>query len=308
MMIVTIGNPSVDTVTLKGETKIHPGGASVYSAISASALTKAAIIGKIGKDYPQDFLEIFKSKGISLSNLKAIPHPSKNFEIIIDENFEAEYPRYNVEIDKKLTVRAIPKAFMNSDTSFLITQMTPSKQMSFIKKIRQQSPRSIILVNTHYPFIEKHKKQFIKLIDAADIFVANELEAQKLSDTNRTDIATHLLSKKYPKTINIVTLGGLGSIVIKGRTIQFAPTIYNAMMKDPTGAGDTFSGGFLASYHKIRDPVRSAIVGNTMASLKSAGRGYDNILNLKFKKVDDLWSFVLAKSHNFGAQKILSEF
>ncbi|MEA3229411.1 MAG: PfkB family carbohydrate kinase, partial [archaeon] len=87
-----------------------------------------------------------------------------------------------------------------------------------------------------------------------------------------------------------------------------APTIYNAVIKDPTGAGDTFSGGFLTSYHKIRDPVRSAIVGNTLASIKSSGRGYDKILNLKFRKVDDLWNYVMTKSHNMGAQKILSEF
>ncbi|NOQ56056.1 MAG: hypothetical protein GQ477_04595 [Nanohaloarchaea archaeon] len=307
-MIVTIGNPSVDTVTLDSNTRVHPGGASVYSAISASALTQAAIVGKIGKDYPKDFLDIFKDKGIDLKNLKIIDHVSKNFEIMIDENFEAKYPKYNVDIDKKLTARAISSHLLNQDTSFLITQMTPKKQLAFIKKIRQTSPMSLILVNTHYPYIDRHKGQFNRLIDSADIFVANEIEAQKLTDTNRTDIATHILSKKYPKTIIIVTLGSLGSIVIKGKTIQFAPTIYNTMIKDPTGSGDTFSGAFLASYHKIRDPVRSAIVGNTMASLKSAGRGYDNILNLKFKKVDDLWNFVLAKSHNFGAQKILSEF
>ena len=307
-MIVTIGNPSLDTVTLNDDTRVHPGGASVYSAISASALTKTAIVGKIGKDYPKDFLKIFTDKGIDLKNLKTIDHISKNFEILIDENFEAEYPTYNVDIDRRLTARAIPEKLLIQDTSFLITQMSPTKQRAFIKKIRSKSPHSLILVNTHYPFVDKHKKQFPSLIDSADIFVANEIEAQKLTGTNRTDIATHILSKKYPKTIIIVTLGGLGAIVIKGKTIQFAPTIYNTMIKDPTGSGDTFSGAFLASYHKIRDPVRSAIVGNTMASLKSAGRGYDNILNLRFKKVDDLWNFVLAKSHNFGAQKILSEF
>ena len=305
---MTIGNPSLDTVTLNDDTRVHPGGASVYSAISASALTKTAIVGKIGKDYPKDFLEIFIKKGINLKHLKTINHLSKNLEIVIDKNFEAKYPKYNVDIDKKLTSRAIPPHLLNQDTSFLITQMTPKKQLAFIKKIRTISPRSQILINTHYPFIDRHKKQFNRLIDSTDIFVANEIEAQKLTGTNRTDIATHILSKKYPKTIIIVTLGGLGSIVIKSKTIQFAPTIYNTLIKDPTGAGDTFSGAFLASYHKIRDPVRSAIVGNTMASLKSAGRGYDNILNLKFKKVDDLWDFVLAKSHNFGAQKILSEF
>ena len=307
-MIVTVGNPSVDTITLKGETRVYPGGAAVYSAISASALTNAAIVGRIGDDYPRDFLDLFKKKGIDLSNLKTIKHESKNFEIIIDENFEAEYPKYNIDIDKKLTAKLIPKDIITTDTSFLITQMSPKKQLNFIKHIRSKSQRSLILVNTHYPFIEKYKSFFPKVIDSADIFVANEIEVQMLAKTNRTDIATHILSKRYPKTIMIVTLGGLGSIVIKGRTIQFAPTIYNTTMKDPTGAGDTFSGGFLASYHKIRDPVRSAIVGNTLASLKSAGRGYENILNLKFRKVDDLWSFVLAKSHNFGSQKILTEF
>ncbi|MCK5373000.1 MAG: sugar kinase, partial [Candidatus Aenigmarchaeota archaeon] len=83
-MIVTVGNPSVDTITLKGETRVYPGGAAVYSAISASALTNAAIVGRIGDDYPRDFLDLFKKKGIDLSNLKTIKHESKNFEIIID--------------------------------------------------------------------------------------------------------------------------------------------------------------------------------------------------------------------------------
>ncbi len=307
-MIVTIGNPSIDTVTLKGDTRVHPGGAAVYSAISASTLMPTAIVGKVGQDYPQDYFSLFIKRGIDLSDLKTIKQKSKNFEIKIDNNFEAEYPNYDVDIDKKLTARMIPKKFLRADISFLITQMSPKKQINIVKYIRSKTPRSLILVNTHYPFINAHKSIFPKLIEQADIFVANEIEVQKLTDTTRTDIATSILSKKYPKTIIIVTLGGLGSIVIKSRMVQFAPTIYNAMIKDPTGAGDTFSGGFLASYHKIRDPVRSAIVGNTLASIKSSGRGYDKLLTLKFKKVDDLWNYVMKRSHNIGSQKILSEF
>ncbi len=307
-MIVCIGNPSVDTVTLEGETQVQSGGASIYSAISASTISQSCIVGSVGNDYRKDFLDMLESQGIDISHIRRSRQPSKHFTILIDNNLEAEYPVYDIAIDKKMTPSMIPPDLLIDDNSFLITQMSPKKQMNMIEHIRSESPKSVIMVNTHYPFIEKSTSSFGRLIEMADIFVLNELEVQKLAGTNRTDIAARKLSESYPGTVMIVTLGGLGSIVISDGQVQFAPTIYNSTIKDPTGAGDTFSGGFLAAYDKTRDPVRSAIVGNTLASIKSSGRAYEKMLGLRFRRIDDLWSYVMSRSHNFGSQKLLSEF
>ncbi|MBW6451227.1 MAG: carbohydrate kinase family protein [DPANN group archaeon] len=308
-MIISIGNPSMDNVSLLGDRKLQAGGASIYSALAASVLSKVAIVGKIGHDYPQNFLVLLEKKGLDISHLKTIKCPSKSFDMIIDENLEATYPKYEVSIDSKLNFKDIPKSYFKSQNSFIITQMSPRKQLNFIENIKKNSPKSLILVNTHYPFIEKSKGYFPKLIDSCDIFVMNEREAQLLTGVPRTDVATHMLSRQYKNTLIIVTLGVLGSFIIKNTQIQFAPSIYNANVKDPTGSGDSFSGAFLASYTSVMDPVRSAIVGNAIASLNSEKRGFEALVNLKFKNINSLWDFMLLRSKNMNnTQKVIFDF
>ena len=308
-MIVSVGNPSMDNISILGDTRLQPGGASVYSALAASVLSNVAVVGKIGQDYPSRFIAIFEKKGIDVSYLKVIRQLSKSFDIVIDSNLEATYPRYEVSIDSKLSSRDIPDRLLRRENSFIITQMSPKKQINFVEYIKKNSPKSIILVNTHYPFIEKYRSFFPKLIDSCDIFVMNEQEAQILTGVSRTDIAVLMISKKYVNTLVIVTLGVLGSAVIKNKQVQFAPSMYSANVKDPTGSGDSFSGAFLASYTLVMDPVRSAIVGNAIASLKAEKRGFDALLDLKFKDVNSLWNYILLRSKNVsGAQKAIFDF
>ncbi len=307
-MFVSIGHASLDRVrTPEGVAEKQIGGAAVYAGVAATTLMDSGVVARIGTDFDAVSLEKIKQAGVDVTGLKKTSGLSSRFDIEYDENFEAHYSYSNPGAGSKLTKKDIPGEYLEKATVFHLAPMAPIKQINFLKHLGEESDGSLKSVNTHLSYIKKYRNQFPKLIKMSDIFILNESEAIALTGALRTDHATRIMAK-FKDTLVIITLGSLGSAIMHNGEVQFAPSVYNSSPRDPTGAGDSFCGAFMASYEQTQDPIKSAIVGNAIASLKSEDRSFNSLINLRFKNISRIWDYFMSRTHCNGPQKTIMDY
>lgn len=306
-MIVTVGNASIDRVRLAADENVQIGGAAIYSAVAAARFGKACAVACVGDDYPPEYLGAIKDAGVDVSCIKRKKGKTTRFSIEYDDNLTARYLSKEYGVSKAISPKDVPSRLLEKNNAFHIAPLTPTKQLNFVRHVKKRSPRSLVSVNAFLPFVKKYRSRYHNLINAADVFILNEAEAMELASVPRLDAAIKAFSS-HRDTLIIMTMGGVGSVILKNRVTQFAPSVYSARIKDPTGAGDSFSGAFLASYNQVRDPIRAAIVGNAIASMKGEAWSFDNLVGLKFRDADELWSYIMLRSKSSKSQALLTDF
>lgn len=305
--IFTIGHASIDLVETPRGRRKQPGGAAVYSAISASAFMKTGIVSRIGTDYPREFLNLLSSAGIDIGGMIRTRGRSSHFSISYDNSYNASYGDYGIEVGRYLNPNDIPRRYLRKARGVHISPMNPKKQSRFVEFLRE-SFDGVITLNTHEAYISRYRRILLDLAGKVDFFILNEREANLLTRSKRIDRAIEYF-RRIDEARFVVTLGSLGSCVVLNGEMKFAPSLYNGDIVDPTGAGDSFCGAFLASYLMEEDPILSATAGNCLASLKAEGWNFESLLGLRFKDIKDLWHYVITKRViASGNQRRLDEF
>lgn len=270
MSLLTVGTVAFDDIeTPFGRAEKIVGGAATYIALAASYYTdQLKIVSVIGDDFPEEELDYMRSRGIDLEGLQ-IMRGEKSF-------FWAGRYHDNMNsrdtLDTQLNVLArfdpvLPVSYKNADY-LMLGNLTPSVQKRVIDQL-EKKPKLIALDTMNF-WMNTALGELMEVIKMIDVLIINDEEARQLSGQYSLVKAAEAIHKMGPKYL-VIKKGEHGALLFQGEQIFFAPALPLAEVFDPTGAGDTFAGGFIGYIASTEDisfenMKRAVIYGSAMAS------------------------------------------
>ncbi len=268
MSVLVVGSLALDTVrTPFGTVTDALGGSCAYASVSASHFAPVSIAGVVGGDFPKDHMKLFARRHIDTKGVE-VDQSGRTFRW-------RGYYEYDMNqahtLETQLNVFAAfkPKIPPPLDRSpfVMLGNIDPDLQLDVLERIRK--PR-LAMVDTMNYWIEGKQSQLMKVIRRCDIVLLNDAEARMLCDTVNLQVAAKQLLKLGLKRV-IIKKGEHGCLMFSKNDFFTAPAFPLELVKDPTGAGDTFAGGFigyLASAKKLDENAfrQAVIAGTAMAS------------------------------------------
>ena len=288
MSIIVLGTVALDTVKTPFGKKRHMlGGSAVHFAMAARLFTKVNLVAVIGRDFPEKYLDFLRDKKIILTSLNRTPGATFKWE--------GEYRGdLNIALTLKTTLGVLAdfQPIISRGESkikyIFLANVDPDIQRHFLEKMR--NPSLVGLDSMNY-WIHNKRNSVIRILRKVDIYVANEQEARDLSGEGNLIKAAGYLQSCGPKMV-LIKKGEHGVIFYSKRFIFCLPAYPTARVVDPTGAGDTFAGGFMGYLVRAGKltpaSIKKAIAyGTVTASFSVEGFGVDKTSRLKRK---DLFS------------------
>lgn len=290
MSLLTVGTVAFDAIeTPFGKTDKIVGGAATYICYSASYfVNKSNIISVVGNDFPQDRLEHLKSKGVNLDGL----------QIKEDEKTFFWSGKYHMDMNTRDTLDTqlnvletfdpvVPDSYQ--DCSYLMLgNLAPAVQMSVIKQLKNR-PKLVVMDTMNF-WMDIALDELKETLKQVDVLTINDEEARQLSGEYSLVKAADSIRKMGPKYL-IIKKGEHGALLFYNEETFYAPALPLPEVKDPTGAGDTFAGGFIG-YLASTDDIsfdnmkRAIIVGSALASYTCEEFGTDKIDSLSREEID----------------------
>jgi sugar/nucleoside kinase (ribokinase family) len=287
--VVISGTVALDSIkTPFGEAKEVLGGSAVYSSVAASGFAKVGIVSVVGKDFPKKYLNFLNTMGISTEGIEV----KKKGDTFRWSGFYEYDMNQAHTLDTKLNVLAafdpkLPDAYRQSKYIFL-ANTDPEVQMKVYKQMKK--PRFVMMDTMNF-WIENKKEALSKMIEKVDVLVLNDAEARQYWDTPNLVHAGRSFLDLGPKAV-IVKKGEHGALMFNDGACFSAPAYPLEKLVDPTGAGDSFAGGFIGWLARTEDVsprnMRKAVIfGSAIASYNAE----DFSLN-KLKKItrDDIFN------------------
>lgn len=281
--VAIVGSVALDSIeTPSGSVERALGGSATYASIAASYFAKAGVVGVVGGDFSRKHIATLRKRGVDLEGLEIIPDGKTFFW----------RGRYHANLNERTTLETqlnvfqtfapkIPVSFRNSPF-LLLGNIHPELQMNVLDQVKR--PR-LVLCDTMNLWIETALPALRRLLRRVDVLCVNDGEARQLSGKASVPAAAEWLLKAGPQRV-IVKRGEDGSSIYGRRGFFSIPACAVRRPIDPTGAGDSFAGGFLG-YLALRgcvdeDSLRQAlVVGSVMASFCVEGFSVGSMLRVK---------------------------
>lgn len=298
MSLLVVGSVALDSVkTPFGEENDVLGGSATYFSISASFFNKVNLVAVVGEDFPDKYIKLLNSFPINIDALEQIP--GKTFRWKGEYNYDLNEAQ---TLDTQLNVFAdfnpkIPETYKESKYVFL-ANIDPDLQIKVLDQIK--NPKLVVCDTMNY-WIEGKLDSLKRLLARIDILIINDAETRELGgDPNIVKAAQNVLSWG-PKSI-IVKRGEYGSLMFSNSSIFSAPAYPLEFVFDPTGAGDTFAGGFMGYISKrddiSEDTIRQAIIfGSTMASFNVEKFSLKRLQLLTWEEIEERFMFFKRITH-----------
>ena len=279
--ILTVGSVAFDSVkTPFGEVSRVVAGAATYFSVAASFFTDVRLVGVVGDDFVDEHLAVFAGRRIDLDGLQRVP--GETFRWRGEYNFdlntrETIYTHLNVFEDFR---PRIPDSFRSSPFVFL-ANIHPSLQLDVLNQVA--APEFIALDTMNY-WIEGTPQELRRVLERVHVLVINDAEARELSGEANLVKAARAIQAMGPHRV-VIKRGEYGVLMTRDDDFFAVPGLPLEDVRDPTGAGDTFAGGFvgyLAAATAITDEVvtQAIIAGSTMASFAVEDFGLDRLTAL----------------------------
>ena len=281
MSLVIVGSVAFDTIrTPWGDRERIVGGSGTYCSLAASYFTRPRIVGVVGRDFPKKTLALLRSRGVDLAGLQV--KAGKTF------HWEGQYeddPNRRTTLKTELNVFAdfrpvIPPAYRSSRIVYL-ANLNPEHHEYVLRQFRKPA---VVAMDTIRLWIDTKRETLLRELGRAHIFFANDEEARLISGETNLIRAGRALVGMGPSLV-VLKKGEHGALVF-GRDLVFGVLAHPCEhVIDPTGAGDSFAGGFLGYLDKTpglstRDVRRAAVYGSVMASFAIEDFGIGRFLAL----------------------------
>ena len=291
MKIVSVGTVAFDAIeTPFGKTDKIVGGACTYISLSAAYFNNSPhLISVVGEDFPNETIALFKERGINTEGLQ-IKNGEKTF--FWSGKYHQDMNTRDT-LDTQLNVLEsfdpiVPNSYQDCDI-LMLGNLTPSIQMKVIKQMETR-PKLIVLDTMNF-WMEIAMEDLKKVIKEIDVLTINDEEARLLSGVHSLRKAAKIILEMGPKYL-IIKKGEHGALLFGENNIFYAPALPLEEVFDPTGAGDTFAGGFvghLSSCDTINwEAMKKAIiVGSAMASFTVEKFGIEKLIELDKSQIDE---------------------
>jgi sugar/nucleoside kinase (ribokinase family) len=298
MSIVVVGSVAFDSVkTPFGEAEDVLGGSATYFSTSASYFTDVSLVAVVGEDFPKKHIDFLKIKGIDTRGLEI--SKGKTFRWKGEYSYELNEAQ---TLDTELNVFQefkpnLPEEYRDSDIVFL-ANIDPDLQRDVLKQVNKPK---LIAADTMNFWIEGKKDSLIETLKLVDVLLINDGEARQLSGEPNLVKAARIIMGFGPKTL-VIKRGEYGVLMFTGSSIFSAPAYPLENVFDPTGAGDTFAGGFVGYLANTMDLSESAmrraiIMGSVMASYNVEDFSLKRIRELDYKEIETRYKEFKHLSH-----------
>ncbi|OQX71623.1 MAG: sugar kinase [Candidatus Cloacimonas sp. 4484_275] len=258
MSLLIVGSIALDSVkTPFGEVREALGGSAVYASMASKHFSQTEIIGVIGKDFPEEHLKLLEDNKISIIGVEKVDGKTFRWKGVYNDLNKAE------TLDTQLNVFAdfqpkLSEKHQNTEYVFL-GNIDPVLQLDVLNKIK--NPR-ITACDTMNFWISGKLEKLIEVIKEVDILFINEDELKMLTGENNIFKAAEI-TEKYNLKLIVIKKGEHGAIAVKNDFVFFAPVFPLKRVVDPTGAGDSFAGGFMG-YLAKSDNFNEKTIKNAM--------------------------------------------
>ena len=270
MSLLTVGTVAFDDIeTPSGRAEKVVGGACTYISLAASYfVSPVRVVSVVGDDFPEETLDYLRRRGVDLEGLQ-IKKGEKSF--YWSGRYHSNFNSRDT-LETQLNVLAsfdpvLPENYRNSDY-LMLGNLTPELQMQVLDQLSHR-PKLVALDTMNF-WMDIALADLLKVIEKVDVLTVNDEEARQLSGEHALLKAAKVIHEMGPKYL-IIKKGEHGALLFHRGQIFFAPALPLAEVIDPTGAGDSFAGGFMGWIAKTNDTSfenmkRAVIYGSAMAS------------------------------------------
>ncbi len=267
MPVLVVGSVALDSVeTPFGKADNVLGGSAVHFAASASHLTQVQVVGVVGSDYPVELLEPLKRRGVDFAGLEHAEGESFRWR-----------GRYRHDLNSAETLETrlgvfshfrpkIPEQFRAAPFVFL-GNIDPRLQLDVLQQVVRPK---LVACDTMNFWIESRRPDLLELLKQVDLITLNDGEARQLTEESNLVKAARWILARGPKHV-VIKKGEHGALMFTESTMFFAPAYPLESVFDPTGAGDSFAGGFMGYLARSGDLSeanlkRAVIYGSALGS------------------------------------------
>ena len=291
MSLLVIGTVAFDAIeTPFGKTDKIVGGAASYISLAASYFyNHINIVSVVGEDFSQDFLAILKKQGVNLDGLQ-VKKGEKSF--FWAGKYHNDLNNRDT-LDTQLNVLAdfdpvVPESYQNCEF-LMLGNLMPSLQLKVLAQLKTR-PKLIVLDTMNF-WMDIAMDDLKQVITKIDVLTINDSEARQLSGEYSLVKAAQKIINMGPKTL-IIKKGEHGALLFNKDEVFFAPALPLEDVFDPTGAGDSFAGGFIGYLAKTQDisfenMKRAIIYGSAMASFTVEKFGTERLIGLSKADVEE---------------------
>lgn len=303
MSLLVIGSVALDTIeTPFGKAERALGGSAVYISIAASYFIQPVrLVGVVGKDFPPENLELLKEKEIDLEGLQ-IKNNGKTF---------FWHGKYDFDLNKRETIvtnlnvfadfnPVIPESFKKS-SYICLGNIDPVLQKKVLFQIAHPK---LVIADTMNFWIETKYNELLETLKYINVLIVNDSEARELSRDANLIKAARKIQQLGPNVV-IIKKGEHGALLFTEDKLFSAPAYPLELINDPTGAGDSFAGGFIGYLAKTEDLSyenlkRSVIYGSAVASFAVEKFSIEGIRDLSLIEIKDRFNEFLSFSSFTG--------
>ncbi|MBI5876688.1 MAG: sugar kinase [Chloroflexi bacterium] len=303
MSILVVGSIALDSVqTPFGTVEDALGGSATYFSAAASLYERVSLVGVVGTDFPPAHVDFLRSRNVDVTGLQRVEGKTFRWKGRYDYDLNTAQT-----LDTQLNVFAtfhpqLPDSYRDSDFVFL-ANIDPDLQVEVAKQIRK--PKLIVLDTMNY-WIDYKKDALTEAMSLSDVILLNEAEARQYANTFSLIRAARKVLALGPRAV-IVKKGEYGAALFtsSGNLLSqyfFAPAYPLEKISDPTGAGDTFAGGFvgyLAKHDATGDDAlkRAIIHGSVIASFTVEGFSIERLRTLTWEEIAERYEHMQHFTH-----------
>ena len=286
--VLVVGSVAVDwVITPHAEREESIGGAATFFSMAASYLSNVRLVGVVGEDFPKQGLADLKSRGVNLDGLevnsegktfrwKGKYHDNMNGRDTLDTQlgvFEAFDPK-------------LPEHYQDTEYLFL-ANIVPALQLKVLEQMRTRP--KLVGLDSMDLWINIARDDLVKVISKVDVLTINEEGAMQLTGEHNLVKAAKMIRGMGPHSL-VIKRGEYGALLFHDQEIFSAPALPLEDVVDPTGAGDSFAGGFMGYLARGVEPtgqnLRTAMIyGSVLASFNVEGFSYDTMKDLSIEKI-----------------------
>ena len=288
MSVLVVGTVAFDSIeTPFGSAERILGGSASYFALGASFFAPVRIVGVIGEDFPQDYLDVFSQRNIDIAGIQRARGDTFHWR-----------GRYHEDINLRDTLELhlnvlagfepkLPEGYRDAEYVFL-GNIDPTMQMEVLRQIRRLK---LVVLDTMDHWIRESQQDLKNVLERIEILVVNDSEARLLSGYDNIVKAARAILKMGPKMV-LIKRGEYGVLQFSDSSMFATPAYPLEEVFDPTGAGDSFAGGFLGQLARSGDQsqggLRRAIVyGSVVASFTVEDFGVKRLTDVSLAQVEE---------------------
>ena len=266
--ILVVGSVALDSVkTPEGETKDALGGSAVYFSLAARLFARVQLLGVVGTDFPAEHRAMLEGRGIDVSGLKAVEGKTFRWSGRYGKDLNCAKT-----LDTQLNVFKTFKPALSEDQKsapvLFLGNIDPELQWEVLSQMEHPG---LVACDTMNYWISSKKAALKEVLSRVDVFLVNDDEARKLTGEPNAVRAARKLAEWGPQVV-VVKKGEHGALLVAGERVYAFPAYPVEKVLDPTGAGDSFAGGFLGylafvgGIGDVRQVKRAMLYGSVAAS------------------------------------------